>query len=115
MGQICQRMVVIEKLVSFFVFGDGLLKLAAEFERLTQIPMRGPKVGVQLESLLKLGYRLGITSRDDVTVGQVGIEDDGKGIKIDRTPQLSYRTVELAQREKDGVSKVVVREGVIGI
>jgi hypothetical protein len=108
-------MVIIQKLVPFFVFSAGLLKLAAKFECLTQIPMCGPKVRVQLYGFSKLSDRFGITSRDDGHVSPIGVDDHGKRVKINRAPQLSDGTIEFAQREKKGVAKIIENESVIEI
>src|SRR5712664_2196944 len=115
MGQIGQCMFVSLELVRFFVFGDGLFKLATEFERLTQVPMCEAEVRVQFEGFLKLSDRFGITSRDNVQVSQVGVDDCRKRIKLNRTPYLSYGTVELTQCRKNGVAKGIMRECVVGI
>src|ERR1700724_2730661 len=108
-------MVIIEKLVALFIFSDRLLKLAAKFERLTQIPMRGSKVRVQLYSFSKLGDCFGITSRNDVHVSQVCIDDHGKRVKLNRTPYLSYGTIDFAQRGKNSVTEGIVRECIVGV
>jgi|ERR1700719_2232403 len=108
-------MVIIEKFVAFFIFGDGLLKLAAKFERLTQISMRDPKVRVQLRSFSKLSDRFGITSCNHVHESQVGVDDHGKRVKINRMSQLSYGAVEFTQRQKNVVAEGIVRVCVIGV
>ena len=108
-------MVIIAKLVAFFVFSDALVELAAEFEGLAQISMGGPKVWIKLQGLLKLGYCFGIATSDNVAVSQVRVDDHRKRIKIDRTPQLSYCKIKFTERRENGVAKGIVRECIIGI
>src|SRR5438132_1293687 len=108
-------MVIIAKLVAFFLFSDALVELDAEFEGLTQISMGGPKVWIKLQGLLKLGYCFGIATSDNVAVPQVRVDDHRKRIKIDRTPQLSYCALKFTERRENGIAKGIVRERVIGI
>src|SRR6266536_3405469 len=88
--------IIIQRYCSL-VFGNGVLSETLHFQRFTQIVMGVIEAWVHLEGLPQLLDRLVVSTCVGQDSSDIGVDDHGQGIELQRPLQLCDGILELAE------------------